>query len=36
MKTYLLPALATLLLLAACKKENPDPDGLVPATQEGK
>ena len=36
MKTYLLPALAALLLLAACKKENPDPDGLVPATQEGK
>jgi len=36
MKTYLLPALAALLLLAACKKENPDPDGLVPATQEGR
>lgn len=37
MKTYLFFSLtAALLLLAACKKENPDPDGLVAATQEGK
>lgn len=26
----------SLLLLAACKKNNVDPDGLVPATQDGK
>jgi hypothetical protein len=26
----------SLLLLAACKKDNVDPDGLVPATQDGK
>ena len=36
MKTCLLSAVAALLLLAACKKETADPDGLVPATQEGK
>lgn len=36
MKTCLLPALAAVLLLVACKKETADPDGLVPATQEGK
>ena len=35
MKTYLLVGL-TAALLAACKKENPDLDGLVPATQEGR
>lgn len=35
MKT-LPPALAALLLLAACKKDTNDPDGLPPATQEGK
>ena len=36
MKAYITTALAAALLLAACKKENTDPDGLVPATQEGK
>ena len=35
MKTFLLLSLAAALL-AGCKKENADPDGLVPATQEGK
>lgn len=35
MKTYLL-LLAALLAASSCKKENADPDGLVPATQEGK
>ncbi len=36
MKTCLLVGLTAALLLAACKKDNPDPDGLVVATQEGK
>ena len=38
MRTPLLLAAALALVgaLASCKKENPDPDGLVPATQEGK
>ena len=36
MKTCLSLALATMLLLAACKKETADPAGLVPDTQEGK
>ena len=35
MKNTVLVA-TTLLLLAACKKENVDVDGLVPATQDGK
>ena len=36
MKAYIATALVAALLAAACKKENTDPDGLVPATQEGK
>ena len=39
MRVYPLPALAAVLLLLAassCKKDDLDPDGLVPATQDGK
>ena len=38
MRTPLLLAAALALVgaVTSCKKENPDPDGLVPATQEGK
>ena len=36
MKTCLLVGLTAALLATACKKDSLDPNGLVPATQEGK
>ena len=36
MKTYLLVGLTAALLATACKKDSLDPNGLVPATQEGR
>ena len=36
MRTYPFLALAAALLAAGCKKNDTDPNGLPPATQEGK